>query len=173
MSEVKWIKITTDIFDDEKMVLIEQLPEADSIIVIWFKLLCLNRKNKKNHVLKLTEDIAYTEEMLSVIIRKSISDVVHALDVLEKYGMVKRTSKGIFVFDESRRNRSSKDYQEWRKAVFERDDYKCRLCGRRGCELNAHHIKYWSKSPEYRFDVNNGITLCKSCHIDYHKKNGR
>ena len=38
-SDVKWIKITTDIFDDEKILLIESLPEADSIIVIWFKLL--------------------------------------------------------------------------------------------------------------------------------------
>lgn len=39
MADVKWIKITTDIFDDEKILLIESLPEADSMIVIWFKLL--------------------------------------------------------------------------------------------------------------------------------------
>ena len=39
MADIKWIKITTDIFDDEKILLIESLPEADSIIVIWFNLL--------------------------------------------------------------------------------------------------------------------------------------
>ena len=44
MADIKWIKITTDIFDDEKILLIESLPEADSIIVIWFKLLCLAGK---------------------------------------------------------------------------------------------------------------------------------
>ena len=44
MAEVKWIKIVTDIFDDEKILLIETLPEADSIIVIWLKLLCLAGK---------------------------------------------------------------------------------------------------------------------------------
>ena len=47
MADVKWIKILTDIFDDEKVLLIETLPEADSIIVIWFKLLCPCRKTKQ------------------------------------------------------------------------------------------------------------------------------
>ena len=40
MAEVQWIKIVTDIFDDEKILLIENMPDADSMIVIWFKLLC-------------------------------------------------------------------------------------------------------------------------------------
>ena len=38
---VKWIKIVTDIFDDEKILLIESMPESDTLIVIWFKILCL------------------------------------------------------------------------------------------------------------------------------------
>ena len=41
MADVKWIKITTDIFDDEKILLIESLPDAYAIITCWFKLLCL------------------------------------------------------------------------------------------------------------------------------------
>lgn len=41
MAEVKWIKIATDIFDDEKILLIEGLPDAYAIITVWFKLLCL------------------------------------------------------------------------------------------------------------------------------------
>ena len=41
MAEIKWIKIATNIFDDEKLLLIETMPEADAIIVIWFKLLCI------------------------------------------------------------------------------------------------------------------------------------
>ena len=47
MSNVKWIKMTVNIFDDEKILLIESLPDADSIIVIWFKLLCLAGKQNK------------------------------------------------------------------------------------------------------------------------------
>ena len=88
MAEVKWIKIVVDIFDDEKVLLIESLPEGDSIIVIWFKLLCLAGKNNNSGVFMMNERIAYTEEMLSTIFRRSINIVRLALKTFETYGMV-------------------------------------------------------------------------------------
>ena len=57
MAEVKWIKIVTDIFDDEKILLIESMPESDGIIVIWFKLLCLAGKQNNNGVFLINERI--------------------------------------------------------------------------------------------------------------------
>lgn len=60
MSDVKWIKITTDIFDDEKILLIESMPDADSIIVIWFKLLCLAGKMNNSGVFTLNDSLPYT-----------------------------------------------------------------------------------------------------------------
>ena len=70
MSDVKWIKITTDIFNDEKMLLIETLPEADSMIVIWFKLLCLAGKENNSGVFLMNDKIAYTDKMLATIFRR-------------------------------------------------------------------------------------------------------
>ena len=61
---VKWIKITTDIFDDEKILMIEAMPSADSIIVIWFKLLTFAGKQNNDGVFLMSERIAYTDEML-------------------------------------------------------------------------------------------------------------
>jgi len=58
----------------------------------------------------------------------------------------------------------SKKYQDWRKKVFERDDYTCQICEQRGYKLEVHHIKSFSKYPKRRFWVSNGITLCKNCH---------
>lgn len=60
--------------------------------------------------------------------------------------------------------RNSLDYRLWRKAVFERDNYTCTWCGIIGGELNADHIKPFSLFPKLRFSIDNGRTLCHSCH---------
>lgn len=60
--------------------------------------------------------------------------------------------------------RTSLEYRLWRTAVFERDLYTCRFCGIVGGRLNADHIKSFSQFPELRFAIDNGRTLCISCH---------
>jgi hypothetical protein len=74
------------------------------------------------------------------------------------------------ITPENKAIRNSKKMSYWRCDVFARDKFTCQKCFKIGGELNAHHIKYFSEYPELRFDVNNGITLCKSCHIEIHKK---
>src|SRR5271157_163490 len=54
-------------------------------------------------------------------------------------------------------------YFDWTAAVKKRDNYACQHCGTKS-KLEAHHIKDWENFPEFRFDVDNGLTLCKSCH---------
>ena len=69
--------------------------------------------------------------------------------------------------------RNSLDYKEWRKNVFGRDDYTCQKCGVRGGNLNAHHIEGYNNNPELRTETENGITLCKDCHQNFHHQYGR
>ena len=88
MADVKWIKITTDIFDDEKVLMIESLPSADSIIVIWFKLLAFAGKQNNNGVFIMNNRIAYTEEMLASIFRRDVNLVRLALATFQNYGMI-------------------------------------------------------------------------------------
>lgn len=63
--------------------------------------------------------------------------------------------------------------KQWRISVFERDNYTCQICNKKGGIINAHHIKKFSDFLELRLDVSNGITLCKDCHKKIHstKKN--
>ncbi len=89
MAIVKWIKITTDIFDDEKMSIIDGLPDRDGIIVIWFKLLCLAGKQNNGGVFIMNDKIAYTDEMLAAIFRRPLNTVRLALNTFEQFGMVK------------------------------------------------------------------------------------
>jgi hypothetical protein len=60
--------------------------------------------------------------------------------------------------------RGSLEYRLWREAVFKRDNWQCQLCPNRGGKLHADHIKSFSRYKESRFDINNGRTLCVSCH---------
>jgi 5-methylcytosine-specific restriction endonuclease McrA len=64
----------------------------------------------------------------------------------------------------NRKIRGSLEYKRWRFSVFQRDDFKCTECNKKGKTLQAHHIKPFSLFPELRLDLNNGITLCLSCH---------
>lgn len=97
MAEVKWIKIVTDIFDDEKMLLIESLPAHDSIIVVWFKLLCLAGKNNNSGVFMLNNRIPYTEEMLATIFRRDVNTVKLALRTFEEFGMIEIINGAITI----------------------------------------------------------------------------
>ena len=86
-----------------------------------------------------------------------------------------RISEGIKKhFDKSGRKskinqlaRKNKNYQEWRKAVFKRDNYTCQKCGNNS-GLHPHHIKSFANFKDLRYEINNGITLCNICHGKIH-----
>lgn len=74
--------------------------------------------------------------------------------------------------------RATPEYLDWRTSVFHRDNYTCQCCGCRSgngktVEVNAHHIFNWKDNPDMRFDIDNGITLCASCHIAFHSAYGK
>jgi 5-methylcytosine-specific restriction endonuclease McrA len=70
------------------------------------------------------------------------------------------------VTSEIQKLRTSVSALKWRKGVFVRDSYTCQLCGQIGGSLQAHHKKAWKTHEELRFDEENGVTLCKFCHLN-------
>ena len=123
--DVKWIKIVTDIFDDEKILFIEQLPDADSMIVIWFKLLILAGKINNGGVLLFNDKIPYTDEMLATIFRRPINTVRLAIKTFEQFEMVEIVNNAITIPNwskhqtldqlESRKEYMRKYMQEYRE----------------------------------------------------------
>ena len=74
--------------------------------------------------------------------------------------------------EENIRLRYSVESKSWRQKVYERDGFICKHCHIKGKRLNAHHIVPWASNPTLRFSLDNGITLCKDCHIMEHKRVG-
>lgn len=76
------------------------------------------------------------------------------------------------ITPENIRIRQSIDYRLWREAVFVRDNFTCQKYGTKGGILRAHHIKNFADFPELRFAIDNGITLSKKAHKEFHKRYG-
>lgn len=88
MADVKWIKIVVDIFDNRKIRQIEAMPEGDSILVIWFKLICLAGSTNDKGMIYFTPDIPYTEEMLATQFNRPLATVRLAMNTFQAFGMI-------------------------------------------------------------------------------------
>ena len=76
------------------------------------------------------------------------------------------------ITPENQRIRNSIEFHLWREAVFARDNWICQKCKIRGGEIHSHHIYNFSDYKKLRTSIENGITLCKKCHQEFHKKYG-
>jgi len=98
MKKIDWIKLSVDVFNDEKIKLIEQLPEGDSILVVWLKLLTMAGKTNDSGLIYLNEYLPYTDEMLSTIMNRPINTIRLALQTFSNFKMIELTSENkIFI----------------------------------------------------------------------------
>lgn len=88
MSEITWIKLKTDMFDNQKIKLIEALPEGDTILIIWIKLLAYAGKTNANGFILINEDIALSVEEMAIIFNRQLNVVRLALEAFKRYGMI-------------------------------------------------------------------------------------
>lgn len=95
MAEVKWIKITTDMFDNRKIRHLRKLPEGNNIVLIWVMLLTLAGRCNASGMIFLTANIPYTPKMLADELEFEESTVVLALEALERFGMIQNMDSGV------------------------------------------------------------------------------
>lgn len=97
MSGVKWIKLMVDVFDNQKIRQIENMPEGDGIIVVWFYILCLAGNVNDGGAIYLTRDVPYTDEMLATFMRRPLSLIKMALHVFERFGMIELVDDVLYI----------------------------------------------------------------------------
>lgn len=97
MAEVKWIKITTDMFDNRKIKHLRKLPDGDRIVLIWIMLLTMAGRCNANGMIFLTENIPYTTKMLSDELDFEENTIILALQALEKMNMIQFSETTLFI----------------------------------------------------------------------------
>lgn len=169
--DVMWIKISTNIFDDEKIKLIEEMPEGDTIIVIWFKLLATAGRINDCGFVYLKENISYTNEMLATVFHRPINTVRMALQIFEQFGMISISDTNTILLNnwskyqsmdrlekirEQTRQRVAK-YRESQKLLM--SNKTCQYCG--NIATGYDHIVALSRGGSDTED--NKVECCKEC----------
>ncbi len=95
MSDIKWFKLATGMPDDEKMKLIDAMPERDTVHYLWIRLLIQAAKTNADGEIFLSEDMPYTDKMLAVIFSRPLAAIKLALKTLSRLGMIEIASDKI------------------------------------------------------------------------------
>ena len=97
MADIKWIKLKVGMFNDDRIKVIQAMPEGDALIVIWIRMLILAGISNAEGYLMISENLPHTEDMLATIFNKPLSVVRLALKTFETFGMVEACNEGIFI----------------------------------------------------------------------------
>ena len=156
MNEVKWIKLSTDVFDSKKIRQIEALPDGDSIIVIWFKLLVLAGNTNDSGLIYFTKDIPYTEQMLATFLNRPLATVQLALNIFQSYGMIELIDDLIHVSN-------WEEYQNVEGLEKIREQTRLRVAKHR-------ELKKLEKAESEGCNVTSNATVTQSNAIDKNRK---
>lgn len=99
MSDIRWIKVLVSMFEDEKIKLIQSMPEGDSLLIIWLRLLTQAGKCNSGGYIHLQQMVPYTPQMLATIFNKPVNIIDFALTTLHQFGMIETDNNGIFILN--------------------------------------------------------------------------
>ncbi|AJH00240.1 phage replisome organizer [Clostridium beijerinckii] len=180
MSDIKWIKLSTNMHDDEKMKLVDAMPERDTIHYLWIRLLIQAGKTNANGLIYLNENIPYTDEMLSTIFSRPLASIRLALKVLSDFQMIEIAENNVIriVNWERHQNVEGMDRvrDQNRKRVQNHREKKKQLeaivneSEETSVEIEEHSC---AENKEYSIEVTNDScdSAKKSCNVTDDKSN--
>lgn len=127
--EVKWIKITTDMFDNRKIRHLRRLPDGNSIVLIWVMLLTMAGRCNAGGMIFLTENIPYTPKMLADELDFEENTVALALQALESLGMIIRDPLSITNWEEYQNADRLADIREYNRIAQQKSRAKKKQLG--------------------------------------------
>lgn len=180
MSDLKWIRLSLSMFEDEKIRLIEQMPDADTILIIWVKLLAQAGKTNASGYIYLSENIPYTEEMLATIFNRPVNTVRLALKTFEQFGMITIDEKQFIeisnwekhqnvegmdrIREQNRLRKQKQRAKEKAVKLLEGNTSFCAYCGKTEKEVGLLHTDHIVPIQNGgTTDDSNLLEACKSC----------
>lgn len=165
MTDIKWIKVTVDMFEDSKIEFLRSLPEGDSIIVIWLQLLSLAGKSNADGYLMITDGIPYTEQVLSNTLRRNPVLLQYALESFLKLKMI-NVEDGPFHITKWEKHQSAMRMEEiksksaLKQAAYRQRQKEKQLLLPKGNENVTKTVtRYVTKSNSYQTDIEIDLDL--------------
>ena len=116
MADNRWIKLRAEMFDDDKIKIMQAMPEGDSLIVIWIRMLFLAEASNAEGCLMISDSLPYSEEMLATVLNKPLSVIRLAIKTFETFGMVKVENERIRIQSYAEnQNEKSQDIREYNR----------------------------------------------------------
>lgn len=135
MADIKWVKLKTGMFNDDRIKVIQAMPEGDALIVVWIRMLILAGISNADGYLMISGNLPYTEDMLAIIFGKPLSVIRLALKTFEAFGMIESCGEGIYITDfADEQGGKMQDIQEYnrKKKAESRERARQRLLGMTG-----------------------------------------
>lgn len=120
MAGASWIKLTTNMFDDDKIKMLESLPDKDALLIIWIKLLIQAGRTNASGYIYLNEKIPFNEESLSCIFNRPINTIRLALSTFQKFGMLEIEDDGKIAILNWQKHQNEKGLDDIRKQNAQR-----------------------------------------------------
>lgn len=167
MADIKWIKLKVDMFDDEKIKIIQSMPEGDSLLLVWIRLITLAGKTNDRGYIYITDSMPYTDEMLSVVFNKPLNTIRFALDTFAKLGMIEKDQKGIYLvnFEKYQSLDKMEKIKEQNRLRKQKQREKQKLLSLPGNDNVTSHVTV-TQSHATDIDIDKDIEVDKEIEID-------
>ncbi|PEJ56166.1 hypothetical protein CN692_18745 [Bacillus sp. AFS002410] len=164
MSEIKWIKISTNIFSDEKIKMIKSLPGGRDMLLIWFQLLSLAGRTNNAGIIYFTPQMPYTEEMLSISFDENLNTIKIALQTFKQFGMIEIDEDDFISITNWEKHQNIEGMERVKQLNAERNkkyrDRKKRI-GTSDVRVTSRDGTDIDKELDKDIDINNNVTPSK------------
>ncbi|HFQ5780136.1 TPA: phage replisome organizer N-terminal domain-containing protein [Listeria monocytogenes] len=163
MSGIQWIKLSVNMFDDEKIKLLEKMPEGNQMLIVWIRLLALAGKTNDKGRIYLNENVPYTEDMLATLFNRDVGIIRVTLHTLQSFGMIQKTENGLIEIENWEKHQNVDGMERVREQTRKRVEKHRKA-------MQQNRIASGDSKGDKECNVTSSVTVTQSNAIDIDKE---